>query len=240
MELYQRLVPWYRLLTPPSEYAEEASCYRAAFERAVPDARTLLELGAGAGHNAYHLKQRFACTLTDIADEMLDLSRALNPACEHLPGDMRTLRLERQFDLVFVHDAVGYMRTPEELAAAIGTAFAHTRPGGAALFAPDHLRETFTETTHVHEGGDAQRALRCMEWTWDPDPEDTECVVDFVFALRENGRTEVVHDQHRVGLFARATWQKLLSQAGYQVEIVARPLTEEYSDEIFLCRRPAA
>jgi hypothetical protein len=41
---------------------------------------------------------------------------------------------------VFVHDAVAYMTTERELRAAIETAFVHCRPGGAALFAPDHVR----------------------------------------------------------------------------------------------------
>ena len=67
---------------------------------------TLLELGSGGGNNASHLKARFNCTLTDISPDMLALSRTLNPECEHLEGDMRTLRLGRTFDVVFIHDAI--------------------------------------------------------------------------------------------------------------------------------------
>jgi hypothetical protein len=33
---------------------------------------------------------------------MLDVSRALNPECEHIEGDIRTVRLERSFDAVRV------------------------------------------------------------------------------------------------------------------------------------------
>jgi len=51
---------------------------------------TVLELGSGAGHNALHLKPHARCTLTDVSEEMLGLSRELNPECEHLLGDMRT------------------------------------------------------------------------------------------------------------------------------------------------------
>ncbi|MFN7135395.1 MAG: class I SAM-dependent methyltransferase, partial [Myxococcales bacterium] len=142
--LYDALTPWYRLLDPPEEHREEADAFAEAFLRAVHGpCRTLLELGAGAGHNALHLKRRFACTLTDPSEAMLKLSRELNPDCEHMPGDMRTLRLDRLFDAVLVHDAVMYMRSEDELRQAAATAFAHTRPGGAALFAPDCYRETF-------------------------------------------------------------------------------------------------
>src|SRR5262245_43953920 len=146
--LYSDLIAWYRLVDPPAEHFEEAGCYQAAFERAAsPEPRTLLDLGAGAGHNALYLKRRFRCTLTDVSSEMLALSRELNPECEHVLGDMRTLRLGQSFDVVLVHDAVMYMTTEDDLLAAARTAFTHTRPGGAAVFAPDCFRETFCEDT---------------------------------------------------------------------------------------------
>ena len=74
---------------------------------------------------------------------MLELSRGLNPGCEHLLGDMRTLRLGRTFDAVLIHDAVMYMTSEADLRAALETAFVHLRPGGAAVVAPDCVRETF-------------------------------------------------------------------------------------------------
>jgi SAM-dependent methyltransferase len=237
--LYGALVPWYRLLDPPEDHREEAVAFQAAFERAAePRAETLLELGAGGGHNAFHLKARFRCTLTDLSAEILALSRALNPECEHLVGDMRTLRLARTFDVVLVHDAVAYMTTEGDLAAAAQTAFAHTRPGGAAIFAPDCVRETFRDDTQLLSGDDGARSLRCLMWTWDPEPADQTYAVDFAFLLREDGDTKAVHDRHIEGLFPRATWLRILGGTGYRVEPLARPLGDGACDEIFLCRRP--
>src|SRR4051812_9687213 len=107
--LYGALTPWYDLLDPAADHADEAAVYRDALERAgAPAGGTLLELGAGAGGNASFIKQRFRCTLTDISPDMQALSRALNPECEHRLGDMRTLRLGRAFDAVLIHDAVCY------------------------------------------------------------------------------------------------------------------------------------
>ncbi|NJM35656.1 MAG: methyltransferase domain-containing protein [Rhodomicrobium sp.] len=112
MRLYRELARWYPLITRPEDYAEEAAHIAALIETLCEGpARTLLELGAGAGANASHLKARLRCTLTDISAEMLALSRALNPDCEHIEGDMRTLRLDRTFDVVLIHDAIDYMVT---------------------------------------------------------------------------------------------------------------------------------
>ncbi len=116
MRLYGDLAPWFHLLTAPEDYAGEAARFQALMLEEAPNARTLLELGSGGGNNASHLKQRFACTLADLSPQMLTLSRELNPDCEHVLGDMRTLRLGRTFDVVFVHDAVAYMTTEEMLA----------------------------------------------------------------------------------------------------------------------------
>jgi hypothetical protein len=237
--LYDELTPWYRLLDPPADHREEATSYGQALERAASGrAETLLELGAGAGHNALHLRDRFRCTLTDVSEPMLALSRAINPACEHLVGDMRTLRLGRTFDVVLVHDAVTYMTSEDELRAAAETAFVHTRPGGAALFAPDAVREHFREEAVLHTGDEGSRSLRCLAWTWDPDPGDDACTVDYAFLLRDGAELRAVHDRHVEGLFSSATWTAILGGAGYRVERTPRPLDDGAFDEVFLCRRP--
>ena len=239
--LYRELVGWYRLVDPPEDHEEEAVAFQAAFEGAAsPRPETLLELGAGGGHTALHLKARFRCTLTDLSEEMLALSRALNPECEHVAGDMRTLRLGRTFDVVLVHDAICYMLTEADLLAAMRTAFEHTRPCGAAIFAPDALRETFHEGTETSAGDDADgaRGVRYLMWTRDPDPSDDTCVVDFAFLLREGGEVRAVHDHHVEGLFSRDTWLRGFAAVGYVVEPLARPVGDGVFDEVFLCRRP--
>src|SRR3712207_3861404 len=97
----------------------------------MPPAPTLLELGSGGANNAVHLKAHFAqVTLTDLSPQMLAVSRALNPDCGHLLGDMRTLRLGRAFNVVFIHDAIDYMSTHHDLRLALETAFLHCTPGG--------------------------------------------------------------------------------------------------------------
>ena len=129
MRIYSELAPWYQLLTHPSDYAIEADYVARVIEATVEGpAETLLELGTGGGANASYLKARSRCTLTDLSEDMLDVSRALDPECEHVQGDMRSLRLESTFDAVLLHDAVTYTLTEDDLRAAIATAAAHLRP----------------------------------------------------------------------------------------------------------------
>lgn len=241
MKLYDSLAEWWPLMSAPEEYEEESAAYeRFLLEAGDDPARTLLELGSGGGNNASFLKRRFAMTLSDPSAGMLAVSRELNPDCEHHQGDMRTIRLGRQFDRVFIHDAICYMTTLDDLRLAMETAFVHCRPGGGAVFAPDCVKETFQPSTD-HGGHDgADRSFRYLEWCHDPDPADATYIADYVFAIRgPDGEIRVEHDRHVEGLFRRADWLRLLSDVGFE----ARSATFEHSDEevaleVFIGRRP--
>jgi len=240
--LYEELASWWPLLSPAVHYDEEAEAYARLLDDAC-DAppHTVLELGSGGGNNASHMKARYAMTLVDRAPGMLEVSRRRNPECEHVPGDMRDVRLGRTFDAVFVHDAVMYLTTRADLARAAETAFVHCRPGGAALFVPDAVRETFRASTHCGGEDGPLRALRYMEWIWDPDPADTTYVADFAYLLREgDGEPRVVHDRHVFGLFGRDEWLAVLRGAGFVPEIVPLSLPDlpDRVLDVFVARRP--
>ena len=241
--MYREFAAWWPLLSAPEDYAEEAAFYaRAILDAAQRPVETALELGSGGGNNALFMKARFRLTLVDRAPGMLVTSRALNPECEHVEGDMRTVRLGRDFDAVFVHDAICYMTSEGDVRRVIETAWLHCRPGGAALFAPDHVRENFQVSTDHggHDGPD--RAMRYLSWTWDPDPNDSTYVVDYAYMLRQpDGSVQVEWDRHIEGLFPRDTWLRLLREVGFEPRVVPFDHSELESNtyELFVCSKPA-
>jgi SAM-dependent methyltransferase len=240
--LYTDFADWFHLLTAPEEYAEEAGFYLDVISQAAgARPRTLLELGSGGGNNAFHYKHDVQATLVDLSPGMLALGQQLNPDCEHIQGDMRHVRLGRLFDAVFVHDAVCYLTTQADLRQVMQTAFVHCRPGGVALFAPDHVRENFSPSSD-HGGHDEPgRGLRYLEWTWDPDPADTTYLVDFAYLFHVEGQpTRSAYDQHVCGLFARADWLRLLTEVGFRPSVRPFEHSEEPpgSLEVFVAWKP--
>lgn len=240
--LYSDLAVWWPLISPPHEYVEEAEFVAAVLASSHRPVRTVLELGSGGGHNATHLKKQLTMTLVDLSADMLAVSRTLNPDVEHIQGDMRTLRLGRTFDAVFVHDAIEYMTTEDQLRSAMATAFVHCAPGGLVIFMPDHTTDIFAPSSgHGGEDGADGRAARYLEWTTDPDPADTWVETVYVFVLRDSdGTVDVVHEIHRTGLYPRATWLTLLRDTGFDATIVStRADGATPVRDVFVGRRPS-
>jgi SAM-dependent methyltransferase len=223
--VYSDLAGWWPLISPPEEYTEEAGYLAGVFAAAATPVREVLDLGSGGGGVAVHLRDRLAMTLVDLSAEMLDVSRRLNPECEHVRGDMRTIRLGRTFDAVLVHDAIDYMTAQDDLRQVIETAFVHCRPGGLAVFVPDHVADAFQPYSGGGGGSDGTgRQASFTEWTWDPDPGDDWIQAEYEFVLRDADATvRVVNETHQLGAFRRSTWLRLLAEAGFGTLTSADP-----------------
>lgn len=236
LRLYSDLASWWPLFSPPSDYTEEAAdllpFLRSGESGPEP---TLLELGCGGGSFASHLQPHFRLTLTDVSQEMLAVSRTVNPDSEHIESDMRTLDLGRRFDVVLIHDAVMYMTTRESLRAALATASRHCRAGGVLAVLPDYVSETFQPSvdTDGHDAPDG-RGLRCLSWTWDPVADDEQFTSAYALLLREaDGRVTADHEVHTEGLFPRAVWTQLIDDVGFDV----RSRVDPWEREVFIGRR---
>lgn len=235
LKLYEELADWWPVLLPVEDYAQEAEYFlRLVDQQGVPSAASLLEFGAGGGNNAFHMKQRFAAvTLSDLSADMLRISAAINPECLHKVGDMRTIDLNETFDVVFIHDAIDYMTTQDDLFSVLRNARLHCKAGGIVMIVPDHVLETYEESTEHGGSDDGVRHLRYLEWSHDPDPLDTRTVVEYVVVYHTgDDQVSVEHETHHCGLFSRTVWLEGLTLAGFSVTTV----TDEYAREIFLGR----
>jgi SAM-dependent methyltransferase len=218
--LYKDLAFLMPIITPPEEYAEEASYWRAVLREKLGEGRhDILELGSGGGHNLSHLTGDFVATAVDLSEPMLAQCRKLNFEVETHVGDMRHVRLGRRFSAVLIHDAISLMVTETDLSKTFETAAAHLKPGGIIITAPDHFAESFysptTETaTHHAQGMD----VTYFEFTHDPDPADTAIESIMVFLINDQKGLRVEYDRHIMGLFPKSTWIHLLEQAGFAVE----------------------
>ncbi len=139
-------------LADPAEYEDEVMVYVDLIKRtaAVPPS-TLLHLGSGAGGHDRIFKRHFAVTGVDLSLGMLNKARAVHPDIEYIEGDMRTLRLNRQFDAVVIPDSIDYMDSLDDLRQAIQTAVVHLKTTGVLLVVAK-TEETFQNNNFAYTG----------------------------------------------------------------------------------------
>ncbi|WP_271853854.1 class I SAM-dependent methyltransferase [Planococcus maritimus] len=216
MKLYKELADWWPLMSPYTEYEEEAGLYWELMQKYHPHIQKAVEFGSGGGSNAYYLKRHFPITLTDVSGDMLAISQKLNPDCPHVEGDMRYLDLGEQFDLVFIHDAIMHFTNAQDLLEVMQNAKRQLNPGGLLMIVADEFAETFKPQTH-HGGTDlGKRGLRYLEWSHDADTSDHVTETEYVYIMRDgDGRVFTESDHAEFGLFSMAEWEELLEQAGF-------------------------
>ena len=217
MKLYKELAKWWPLLSPHTEYEEEAHLFLKIVRQYHPAIKAAVEFGSGGGSNAFYLKKHFSMTLTDLSEDMLAVSRELNPDCLHMQGDMRTIDVGMDFDLVFIHDAISYFTGKADLLAVMKNAKKHLKSDGLLFIMPDQYTETFEPRTD-HGGVDKDgRGMRYLEWSYDSDPADGVTETEYAYLMRDSdGQITHEYDSAKAGLFSMPEWEALLADAGFQ------------------------
>ncbi|MBD3258308.1 methyltransferase domain-containing protein [candidate division GN15 bacterium] len=227
--LYKDLAWLWPLVSVPEDYAKEAAFWKNVLRSRLGDGRHhLLELGVGGGNNLSHLTADFDATAVDLSPEMLEHCRKLNPSVDVHVGDMRSVRLDREFDAVIIHDAVSYLASVDDIRATMQTAWVHLRSGGVFVFSPDYVVETFSDNCVRHDVTTVgNTTLAYYEFDWQPDPaaHRVECLITYV--IRQGEKLTVEHDRHVVGLFSRQVWLDELAAAGFAADTVDYPVHDD-------------
>jgi len=237
--LYAELAHLWPHLSPPEHYQAEAETLIELIDEALGEPTagrrwSVLEIGAGAGHTIAHLSGLYDCTAADLSPQMLEHCKTLNPGVPTIVGDMRDMRLGQTFDVVLLCDAIDYMTSPGDAAAALKTVAAHLRPGGVTLIAPTYTRETFidcesasdrTDTDTPSPHADAPPDVTYFSFVHDPDPSDTRFEMILLYLLRDprTRAVQVIEDRHACGLFSIEQWQEMMLEAGLEAEALAQP-----------------
>ena len=214
--LYKDLAWTWPVFSPPQHYIDESlQIAREIRKHSQIEAKTLLHLGCGGGHNDYTLKKHFAVTGVDLSQAMLSLARQLNPEVTYLLGNMRSVQLDKNFDAVICLDSIDYMLTGDDLRAVFTTAFNYLKPGGVFITTveetPDRFQQNKTNSV-TRVKGDTE--ITFIENYYDPDPSDTTYQSTFIYLIRRQGKLQIETDRHLCGIFPLETWFRLLNEAG--------------------------
>lgn len=144
MQVFANYARYYDLLYRDKDYAAEAQYVHELLQNHAPNTTSLLELGCGSGiHAALLAQQGYQVYGVDLSADMLEqadsrlssLPTEVASRLEFSQGDIRTIRLEKQFDAVIsLFHVISYQTSNEDLQSAFTTIKSHLKPGGVLIF----------------------------------------------------------------------------------------------------------
>ena len=166
-----------------------------------------------------HMKHRVKqLVLTDCRTACWRTAARSIPNASITSATCASVRLNREFDAVFVHDAISYLTTEADVAKAIETAFVHCRAAAVRCSPPIMcVRRSMPQPIAVAKtaalgrcGISNGRGIRIPAIP--PAPPTTR-----MCCASPMDPVSGVHDRHIEGIFPRETWLRLFRQAGFDL-----------------------
>lgn len=180
MTPFASIAPFYDALYAELDTAGDIQFMLRRFAQYAMPVGTMLDLGCGTGRHVLELhRQGVVAHGVDVSQAMLQQAAA-NAQAERLPGalpefshgDVRSVRLGRQFDAVAsLFHVASYMQNHDDLIGLLETARAHLPVGGGFLFDVWHgpavrMTAAAPRIKRVQQG--ARRFLRLSESSVEP------------------------------------------------------------------------
>lgn len=213
---------YYDALYADKDYAAEAAYVCGLLDRFCPAVTEVLELGGGTGRHAEQFaSRRWSVTCVERSDEMIAAAQRRIPTATLVRADARTVRLDRQFDVVLaLFHVLSYQTSNADVTAFFQTAADHLVPGGVFLFdfwyGPAVLCQLPEPRTKQIEHG-AWRIRRTAR----PQLQVNENVVQVDYQVeihdQQHDRDDQLHERHRMRYFFLPEIELFAAASGLQV-----------------------
>jgi SAM-dependent methyltransferase len=234
MSVFGAYSRYYNLFYRDKDYAGEAAYVHDLIQAHRPGAKSVLDLGCGTGRHDVALAQRgYEVTGVDLSEEMLAVANAQRSTLNSHPstgfskqpsnlnfqqGDIRSIRLDRTFDVVVsLFHVISYQTGNDDLRGAFATAREHLSPGGAFIFDCWYGPAVLTDrpAVRVKRLEDEEIAVtRIVEPVMHPNDNRVDLHYEVLVRDKASGEIEEVKEIHRMRYLFRPELELLLEEAG--------------------------
>lgn len=224
-KVFNAYAKYYDLLYKDKDYAAEASYIGDLIRKYRPGAKSILSLGCGTGrHDVCFEKMGYSVCGIDLSDVMLVEAhkRAIPGKLEFFSGDVRTIDLNKKFDVVIsLFHVMSYQTQDDDILAAFRTAERHLVPGGVFIFDFWHGPGVLNDppVVRVKRLEDEEfRVIRIAK----PTVQKNQNVVDVNYQVmvwdKRSGQRSELHESHSVRYFFLPEIEKHLLNAGFSLK----------------------
>ncbi len=199
------------------EYSLEAARVKELLTRhGLPAQGDLLVLACGTGGHIPYFKDHYHVSGLDLSEDMLALAGSKFPGLGFHLGNLIDFELHMEFDaIVCLYGSIGFVKTVDNLRAAMKRIAAHLRPEGLALITPWSTEEDFRDIIVVDAADRPDLKIARMEQVRLKEPKRIE--VTFHHLLGKNDNVTYHKQSMEIGLFSRQEYLSAMKDAGLKV-----------------------
>lgn len=225
MSVFGNYSKYYNMLYKDKEYSREVEYISNLIKRYNPDSKTILDLGCGTGrHDKLLAKCGYSVCGIDISEKMLEEANKLaeKDKLSFFKGDIRNLRLDKQFDVVIsLFHVISYQTTNEDLRNTFETASKHLRNGGLFIFdcwyGPAVLNERPSVRVKRLEDENT-KLLRIAEPVMYPNENLVEVNYEILVEDKQVGNYEILNETHTMRYLFKPEIESFMESADFRVE----------------------
>lgn len=229
-KVFDQYAAYYDLLYQDKDYAAEIGYVADVLRRSIPDAKDVLEFGAGTGrHGRLLAKRGFNVVGIEASERMVMLARQADEQsdpgegaflCE--PGDIRNSRIDTKFDAVIsLFHVVSYQISNSDLLGTFENAAHHLKPRGIFFFdvwhGPAVLGQRPAMRVKRAENDDV-RLLRLAEPILDTTANVVTVTYTLVVEFKSDGKVHRFEERHRMRYLFPEEIEMLAAESGFAVE----------------------
>ena len=228
----------YNLLYRDKNYASEAEYVHRLIQTYAPNAKSMLELGCGTGRYSEKFESMgYEVTGVDVSEEMLmEARKTASPTCKFVLGDIRSIRLDKKFDVVTaLFHVMSYQVTNQDVADTLSTIKEHLKIRGLVCFdfwygpaVLDQGPEIRIKEVEDESIGITRIAGPIMH------PRENRVDVNYKLFIRNKragqSQIEELQECHRMRYFFEPEWALFFRQAGFHLLKMEEAVSQKTPD----------
>lgn len=227
MKVFNHYAQYYDLLYSEKKYDIEVNYIEKLIKNYLPSAKEILDLGCGTGTHDFYLERKgYDVTGIDLSENMISIARDKQLKSgfiktQFLQGDLRTINLERRFDVVVsLFHVMNYLTSNVDMYMGFRNAIKHVKNGGIFIFDCWYGPAVLTDLPKIgvrRLQNDKIRTTRIVEPSFYPNRNVVDVDYEIFVEEIETSRLVVIKERHSVRYFFRNEIEALFIDFGVEL-----------------------